>query len=204
MKKEKIGEESITLTSPASIIQNSLKKREAVIRLQNQRLPEAIAVIDALKAEDYPDSQSIKAAQERVRLWQKERRWFSLLKELCIKIDRNRFPNEKVRLLALAQRLMPDTSQREWREIFSWFGIGNVSVRLAAAVNEVDIESIEKQLNALMIEDNVILATSLEKVIQYSPNSKQYRNVKQQLIERGWYWYRRRKIPTSVIRPPLL
>jgi hypothetical protein len=204
MKKEKIGEESITLTSPASIIQNSLKKREAVIRLQNQRLPEAIAVIDALKAEDYPDSQSIKAAQERVRLWQKERRWFSLLKELCIKIESNRFPNEKVRLLALAQRLMPDTSQREWREIFSWFGIGNVSVRLAAAVNEVDIESIEKQLNALMIEDNVILATSLEKVIQYSPNSKQYRNVKQQLIERGWYWYRRRKIPTSVIRPPLL
>jgi hypothetical protein len=167
-------------------------------------LPEAIAVIDALKAEDYPDSQSIKAAQERVRLWQKERRWFSLLKELCIKIESNRFPNEKVRLLALAQRLMPDTSQREWREIFSWFGIGNVSVRLAAAVNEVDIESIEKQLNALMIEDNVILATSLEKVIQYSPNSKQYRNVKQQLIERGWYWYRRRKIPTSVIRPPLL
>lgn len=190
------------MTSPVSIIQSSLKRREAAIRLQNERLPEAIAVVGALKGEQYPDEASIKAAQERVRLWVRERRWFALLGELSIKIEANPYPGQHCRLFALAQQLMPNISKREWHEMFLWFDIDNVVVHLPVETNEVDIESIEQQLIELMTEDNVIPASSLEIVIQYSSKSKQYRNVKHQLEQRGWYWYRRRKIPTTVMSPP--
>jgi hypothetical protein len=202
MKKAKNGEESITSTSPSSIIRSSLKKREAAIRLQTQRLPEAIAAVEELKAEAYPDPASIKAAQERVRLWKRERRWFLLLTDLAEKIDANPYPGQYYRLLELACLLTSNVSKYEWREILCWFSIDNVVVHLPVEIDTIDIESIEQQLLALMTEDNVIPASSLELVIQYSPNSKQYRFTKHQLQQRGWYWNRRRKPPTSVIQPP--
>lgn len=202
MKTAKNGEESITSTSPISIIRSSLKRREAAIRLQTQRLPEAIATVEELKAEAYPDPASIKAAQERVRLWKRERRWFLILTDLADKIEANPYPGQYYRLLELACLLRPNVSQYEWREMFCWFSIDNVVVHLPVAINDIDIESIEQQLLALMNDDNVIPASSLELVIQSSPNSKQYRFTKHQLQQRGWYWNRQRKPPTSVIQPP--
>jgi hypothetical protein len=202
MKKERNNEESITLTLPVSTIRNSLKRREAAIRLQTQRLPEAIATVEDLKAEAYPDLASIKAAQERVRLWKRERRWFLLLTDLANKIDANLYPGQYYRLSELACLLTSNVSKYEWREIFYWFRIDNVVVHLPVEIDTIDIESIEQQLLALMTDDNVIPTSSLELVIQSSPNSKQYRNTKQQLQQRGWYWNRRRKTPTSVIQPP--
>jgi hypothetical protein len=202
MKKERNNEESITLTSPVSIIRNSLKRREAAIRLQTQRLPEAIATVEVLKAEAYPDPASIKAAQERVRLWKRERRWFSMLTDLADKIEANPYPGKYYRLLELASLLVPDVSKYEWREMFCWFNINNDKIYLPVTIDIINIESVEQQLLALMNDDNVIPASSLELVIQSSPNSKQYRNTKHQLQQRGWYWNRRRKPPTSVIQPP--
>lgn len=159
-------------------------------------------MVEALKAEAHPDPGSIKAAQERVRLWKRERRWFLLLTEVANRIDANPYPGRYCRLRELVCSLAPEINQREWGEIFYWFGINNDKIYLPVGVDGIDIESIEEQLLALMNEDNVIPASSLEKVIQYSPNSKQYRNTKQQLEQRGWSWNRRRRIPTSIITSP--
>jgi hypothetical protein len=204
MKKERNSEESITLTSPVSIIRNSLKRREAAIRLQNERLPEATAVVEALKAERYPDPGSIKAAQERVRLWVRERRWFSMLTDLTDKIEANPYPGQYYRLLELASLLVPNVSNQEWREIFYWFRIDNVVVHLPVEIVDIDIVSVERQLLELITEDNVIPASSLEKVLQSSPNSKQYRTTKTHLQQRGWHWVRKRTDATTVciIEPP--
>ena len=192
------------MTSPVSIIRNSLKRREAAIRLQNERLPEAAAVVEALKAEDYPDSASIKAAQERVRLWKRERRWFSMLTDLAVKVEANPYPGQYYRLLELASLLIPDVSNQEWREIFYWFRIDNVVVHLPVEIVDIDIESVERQLLELMCDDNTIHASSLERVLQSSPNSKQYRTTKIHLQQRGWYWVRKRTNATTVciIVPP--
>ena len=204
MKTANSSEESITLTSPVSIILSSLKRREAAIRLQNERLPEATAVIEALKREDYPDAHSIKAAQERVRLWKRERRWYVLLTDLTKAIEANPNPGQHCRLYALAQRLMPQISKREWHEIFFWFGIQNVAFWSPVEVTELDIDAIERQLLELITEDNVVPATALTTVLQCSANSKQYRTVKEGLTQRGWHWAHQRSGSSTqrVIRPP--
>jgi hypothetical protein len=117
-----------------------LRRREAAIRLQNERLPEAIAAVEALKAETYLDAASIKAAQERVRLWVRERRWFLLLTEVSNKIDANPYPGKYYRLRELVCLLTPNVSQREWAEIFYWFRIDNIMVHLPVEIVDVDIE----------------------------------------------------------------
>jgi hypothetical protein len=128
--------------------------------------------------------------------------WSLLLEELQERIEANPYPGKYYRLLELALRLMPEISEREWKAIFYWFNINNDKIYLPVTIDIINIESVEQQLLALMNDDNVIPASSLELVIQSSPNSKQYRNTKHQLQQRGWYWNRRRKPPTSVIQPP--
>lgn len=205
MKTANSSEESITLTSPVNIILSSLKRREAAIRLQNERLPEAKAVIETLKREDYPDGHSIKAAQERVRLWKRERRWYVLLTDLTKAIQANPYPGQHIRLYALAQQLMPHISKREWHEIFYWFDITNIMVHTPVQVAELDIEAIERQLIGWVNEDNVVPATALTTVLQCSPNGKQYRAAKEELTQRGWRWRHCRSGPTTqrVISPPV-
>jgi hypothetical protein len=206
MVKVRNSEESITLTLPVSIILSSLRKHEERIGLQNKRLPEAIAVIDALKREDYPDGHSIKAAQERVRIWKREHRWHSLLTDLVMAIEANPCPGQHWRLYALAQHLMPQVSKREWYEMFFWFGIQNVAFWSPVEVTELDIETVEKQLLELINDDNVVPAMALTTVLQCSPNGKQYRTAKEKLTQRGWRWAHQRSGLTTqrVIRPPEL
>jgi hypothetical protein len=202
MVKAKNDKESITLTLPVSIILNSLNKHEGRIGLQNERLPEAVAVVAELKAERYPDSDSIKAAQERVRIWTREWRWYNLLKDLASRIEANPYPGQHWRLYALAQRLMPEVSRREWHEIFFWFGITNVVVHTPVEVAELDIIAVEQELLALLAEGQPLLPSSLEGVLRCSPGSRQYRVAKRGLEERGWRWARRRQPPTTVMVPP--
>ena len=192
------------MTSPVSTILSSLKRREAAIRLQNERLPEAIAVVEALKREDYPDAHSIKAAQERVSLWKRERRWYVLLTDLTKAIEANPHPGQHCRLYALAQRLMPQISKREWHEIFYWFGIANIMVHTPVEVADLDIDAIERQLIELVNEDNIVPATALTTVLQCSPRSKQYIAAKETLEQRGWRWIHQRSGSSTqrVIRPP--
>ena len=205
MVKVKNSEESTTLTLPVNTILSSLKRHEERIGLQNKRLPEAIAVIDALKREDYPDGHSIKAAQERVRLWKREHRWCSLLTDFVKMIEANPCPGQHWRLYALAQHLMPQISKREWHEMFFWFGIQNVAFWSPVEATELDIETVEKQLLELINEDNVVPATALTTVLQCSPNGKQYRAAKEELTQRGWRWRHCRSGPTTqrVISPPV-
>lgn len=168
-----------------------------------KKLPEAIDSIEQEKAEPQPDQKVIDALQERVNIWRKEIRWTGVMADLHRRIEDNPYPGEQKRLLSVACSLMPDINEHEWCLIFDFFRIDRTSVYyFPVTIDTINIESIEQQLLALMNDDNVIPASSLELVIQSSPNSKQYRNTKHQLQQRGWYWNRRRKLPTSVIQPP--
>jgi hypothetical protein len=204
MAKVKNSEESITLTLPVNTILNSLKRHEERIGLQNESLPKAKAAIEALKREDYPDANSIKAAQERVRLWKREHRWYGLLTDLIKVIEANPCPGQHWRLYALAQHLMPQVSKREWHEMFFWFGIQNVAFWSPVEVTELDIETVERQLLELITEDNVVPATALKTVLQCTPRSKQYIAAKETLEQRGWLWAHQRSGSSTqrVIRPP--
>jgi len=204
MEKVNQNEESTTLTLPVSIILNSLKKHEKRIGLQNDRLPDAVSVIETLKREDYPDANSIKAAQERIRIWKREQRWYVLLTDLAKAIETNPYPGQHCRLYALAQRIMPEISNREWHEIFFWFGITNIMVHTPVEIADLDIDIIERQLIELVNEDNVVPATALKTVLQCTPRSKQYIAAKTMLEHRGWRWSHQRSGMTTlrVIYPP--
>jgi hypothetical protein len=118
--------------------------------------------------------------------------WALLLEELQEHTDSNPFPGQKHRLLKLAHLLIPVISKQEWSAIFRWFGIDNKVIRFPVRVNKVDIHLIEQQLLKLAKDRNAIPAASLEKVTQLYPKSKQYRDTKIQLEQRGWKWKRAR------------
>lgn len=168
-----------------------------------EKLPEAIAYVEELKNEQYPDQHIIYAAQERVNIWRQQVHWTGLLVDLKRRIDANPYPGEQLRLLNVACRLMPEVTEHEWCQIFDHFNIDRTEkCYFEVEVEELDIESIERELLTMMSDDNVIPATALLQVLHCTQRSKQYRNVKHQLEQRGWYWYRRRKIPTTVMSPP--
>lgn len=205
MAKERNGRESTTSTLPVSTILNLLQKHEKRIGLQNERLPEAKAVIETLKQEQYPDTHTIRAAQERVRIWTREWRWFNLLKVLAHKIEANPYPGQHIRLYALAQKILPDVNKQEWYEIFYWFNVTNTMVCTPVEVTEIDVETLEEQLIRRVNEDNVILAIVLREILQCTPRSKQYLAAKDALEQRGWEWahYRSGQSTHRIIRPPV-
>jgi hypothetical protein len=128
--------------------------------------------------------------------------WPLLLEELQEKLEANPYPGQHWRLFALAQRLMPEVSKREWCELFFWFGISNTMVHTPVEVVELDIIAVEQELLALLAEGQTLLPSSLEGVLRCSPGSRQYRVAKRGLEERGWRWARRRQPPTTIMVPP--
>ena len=171
----------------------------------SKKLPEAIAYVEELKAEQYPDQHIIYAAQERVNIWRQQVLWTGLLVALKDLLKTNPYPGEQLRLLSVACKLMPEVTEHEWCRIFDYFNIDRTEkCYFEVEAEELDIESIEQQLIELMTDDNVIPASALMQVLHCTQRSKQYIAAKAALEQRGWYWYRRRKIPTSVIHPPAI
>ncbi len=205
MMKENLREESTISTSLSSTLRRLLSKHEADIHLLAHSRPKAAALIDELKGEEYPDDPSIKCAKERLYIWDKEISWFYTLTALADAIDSNPYPGEKVRLLALAKRLFPGTSLRQWVEMFRWVGIEH-TMRLCFPVahETINIADLEKQLLDIIAHEGVILASQLEVIVRSPVRSKRYRDAKEQLQSSGWRWahQRRGNSTVRVINPP--
>jgi hypothetical protein len=205
MTRETNAEANTISTSLSSIIRTRLIKREADVRLYQLNRPKAVGIIKELKSERWPDEKSIKAAKERLLLWDKEIRWFEVLVELADRIDGNPFPGQRLNLSDVATRLCPHMSKREWRQAFAWFGIDyHERVWFPVETNELDIDELEACLLGLILENGKLPACELETILQSTPNSKQYREVKRELQHRGWQWVnvKHSGITMRVINPP--
>lgn len=192
-------EASGTWTSPSSIIRRQLNKHEADVRCYQLNRPAARKVIKELRLEPYPDDFSIKAAQERLVIWNKVIRWFELLGVLADRIDKANYSNQQLSLIALVKRLGAPTKENEWRQALSWYGI-DVHAKVWFGVSaSIDIESIENELKKLLGESNWVLAERFKEVVQSDARSRVYRDAKVQLELRGWSW-KQRKIEGKVCK----
>lgn len=192
MTREMTTEASDTCSSPSNIIRRQLSKREADVRCYQLNRPAAKKVIEQLKLEPYPDPLSIKAAQERLTIWNKAIRWFELLSVLADRIDCSSFSNVQLTLLTLVKRLGAPTKENEWRQAFYWYEIDIHAKIWFGATANVDVESIEEALRKLLNESNWVLAQKFEEVVEAKANSKVYRAAKVQLERRGWCWKQKR------------
>jgi hypothetical protein len=192
MTREMNPEASGTWISPNNIIRRQLSKHEADVRCYQLNRPAARKVIKELKSEPYPDDLSIKAAQERLTIWNKAIRWFELLGVLADRIDSCNYKGQQLTLLTLVKRLGAPTKENEWRQALNWFGI-DVHAKIWFGVGaNIDIESIENELKKLLGESNWVLAEKFKEVVQSDARSKVYRDAKVQLELRGWCWVQKR------------
>lgn len=143
-----------------------------------------------------------------------------LVSDLKFALERNPFPGEQKRLVAVALELFPPGTgvkfepgkRRElikgdklWRKIFE---IGEVDfaekIYFPKADGDWDIVEVEEKLLLLVRKDNTILAAEIPKNLNMKPQSKVYAQVRATLRERGWEWGQRReegKVVKIVIPP---
>jgi len=130
-----------------------------------------------------------------------------LVSDLKFALERNPYPGEQKRLVAIAVELFPDAGvkfepgrrrvmlreEKLWRKIFE---IGDVSfldkIYFPEADGDWDIIEIEEKLLLLVRADNTILAAEIPKSLKMKATGKVYAAVKQTLQQRGWEWIRRR------------
>jgi hypothetical protein len=199
MTRETNTEASGICNSPSSIIRRQLSKREADVRCYQLNRPAARLVIKQLKSEPYPDLLSIKAAQERLTIWNKAIRWFELLAALADRIDNCNYSGQQLTLLTLVKRIGKPTKENEWREALYWYEIDIYTKIWFGVAAKLDVESIENELRKLLNESNWVLAKRFEEVVNGGVNSKVYRSAKVQLEQRGWTW-KQRKIEGKVCK----
>lgn len=180
---------SITSTSPSSILREQLKTHEADYPLYVERLPEALQAKKDLEAEDFPDPKSIDAADERYRIWLLHIEGYTLLVDLCDKIDENPFPGMRLTVTNVAVKLSPEVGRSRWGNIFVLYGI-DASWRLYFPVvsDEMNIEDLERQLLQLAGERDSVPVCETSEVLPWGPNCKTYRTAKSALEGRGWTW----------------
>jgi hypothetical protein len=130
-----------------------------------------------------------------------------LVTDLKFALERNPYPGEQKRLVAVAVELFPDAAvkfepgQRRtflkgdklWRKVFE---IGDVTltekIYFPKADGDWDIIEIEEKLMLLVRSDNTILAAEIPKRLQMKATGRVYAAVKATLKSRGWEWVRRR------------
>lgn len=181
--------ESIISTSPSSILRERLKTHEADYQLYTERLPEALQVIDDLGSELFPDQKSIDAAAERRDIWLLKIQGYTLLVDLCDKIDTNPFPGQKLKVTKVAVRLSPGVGRLRWLAIFQLYDI-DASLRLyfPAEVIAFDVRELEQKLLQLAGERDTVPVAETREVIPWVPTSKTYQTAKRALEGRGWQW----------------
>jgi hypothetical protein len=204
MTKEEKGGESAICSSPSNTIRQQLSKHEAEVRCYKERRPEGVCVVAALKAEEYPDLLSIRAAEERLYIWDRVIRWFELLCWFADRVDVAEHSGERYSFIQLARAFSrSDVSIREWRNAFSYFGIEAHQKVWFPVKGERDIREIEAALRALA-QGDWLLATELERVVKASPKTAVYKEVKGELEKRGWKWRQKRiggKLTKIIIAP---
>jgi hypothetical protein len=206
MTKESESGENAICISPSNIIRRQLSKHEAEVLCYKERRPEGVLVVAALKAEEYPDLLSIRAAQERLVIWDTVIRRFELLCWFADKLDAAEYSGERYSFLQLVKMFSGrDYSNPDWRDSFRYFGIdAHEKVWFPVRCGSLDIVAIENKLVALVREDGTVAACEVPPALEISANSKVYREVKRKLEGRDWTWKQRKiggKVEKIVIPP---
>jgi hypothetical protein len=189
MKPTTPSGESITSTSPSSILRKQLRTHETDYLLCIERLPEAIRVVRDWKNEDFPDQKSIDAAAERRDIWLLKIKGYTLLANLCDKIDANPFPGMQLKVTKVAVKLSPEVGRFDWLRIFHLYEIDATwRIYFPAVAVEFDVTELERELLKLAGERDVLPVKETEGVLCWKPTSKTYQSAKSALEGRGWCW----------------
>jgi hypothetical protein len=143
-----------------------------------------------------------------------------LVTDLKFALERNPFPGEQKRLVAVAVELFPPETgvkfepgrrralikgDKLWRKIFK---IGDVCITEKICFPEEDgnwdIVEIEEKLLLLVRADNTILAAEVPVALGLVPTGRAYARVRATLKRRGWQWKQRKrsgKVEKIVIAP---
>ena len=184
---------SITSTLPSSILRELLKMREGDYLLCKQRLPELFQQVKDWRSETYPDLPSIRSREEVRDTWILRVEGYTLLVDLCAKIDANPFPGKQLRVTRVAVTLSPEVDKRRWWRIFELYDIqSTLLLTFPAAVVELDVVELERELLQLAGERDSFSVQEAAAVLYWSPKSKTYKRAKSALEERGWEWKLRR------------
>ena len=197
--------ENITSTSPSNILREQLKTHGIDYLLYVERLPEALQHKRDLKVEEFPDLRSIDAADERYKIWKLHIEGYTLLVDLCDKIDTNPFPGMQLMVTKVAVRLSPEVGRLRWLHIFRLYDIdATLRIYFPAEVVEFDVATLEKQLLKLAGERDVLPVKEAATVLHWKPKSRTYAVAKSALEERGWQWGSARVsgVKTKVILVP--
>lgn len=183
------SEASIISTLPSSILREHLRTHGIDYLLYVERLPEALQIKRDLEVEGYPDKKSIDAADERYKIWLLHIEGYTLLVDLCDKIDANPFPGMQIKVTKVAVRLSPEVGRLRWLSIFQLYDVdASLRIYFPAATVEFDVATLESQLLQLAGERDIVPVAETREVIPWVPTSKTYQTAKRALEERGWVW----------------
>ena len=213
MHKDGQSKESSTLTLLISIIQRSLDWHGETLRLFLQLRSQYVRSIELEKPvgsgsydkAEYDRFQSLLTHYDEMLIA------FELLLDLQVNLESNPFPGQQLCLIQVARSLYPairvwrSKGRAAWKRIFYEYDLpGDYRVTFPVKVDGTDIDEVELLLLQLVREDNTIPAPEVPVALNLSPNCKQYRVVKNALIERGWQWKHRRYNNTTqkVVVPP--
>ncbi len=189
MKPTTPSGENIISISPSSILRERLKTHEADYHRCVEKLPELLQQVEEWNSESYPDPLSIRFRKDVKQIWLLQIEGYTLLVDLCNKIDENPFPGQKLMVTKVAVRLSPDVGRFKWLAIFEVYDI-EASLRLyfPAEAVEFDLQSLEQQLLELAGDRDIVPVAETREVLPWGPTSKTYQNAKEQLQKRGWAW----------------
>jgi hypothetical protein len=180
-------------TLPSSILRELLKMREEDYLLCKERLPEIFLQIKDWRNETYPDLLSIRSREEVRDTWILQVEGYTLLVDLCAKIDANPFPGKQLRVTKVAVALSPEVGKRKWWRIFALYDIqSTLLLTFPAVAEELDVVALERELLQLAGERDSFSVQEAATVLYWSPKSKTYKRAKSALEERGWEWKLRR------------
>jgi mRNA-degrading endonuclease RelE of RelBE toxin-antitoxin system len=181
--------ENITSTLPSSTLRELLKMHEGDYRLCKERLPEIIQQVKDWRSESYPDLLSIQSREEVRETWKLKIEGYTLLMDLCDKIDANPFPGKQLRVTKVAVMLSPEVGKRRWWRIFELYDIrSTLLITFPVQSESLDVRGLEEQLLQLAGERDSLLVQEAAEVLHWVPTSRTYKRAKSALEERGWEW----------------
>lgn len=186
--------ESTTSILPSSILRELLKMHEGDYHLCKKRLPELIRQIKDWRSETYPDWPSIASREEVRDTWILRIEGYTLMVDLCAKIDANPFPGRQLRVLKVAVSLAPQVGRRKWCRIFSLYDVeSTLLLSFPTVAEDLDVVALERELLQLAgVRDSLPLKEAAA-VLHWGSRSKTYQAAKSALEGRGWVWKLRRE-----------
>lgn len=162
--------------------------------LCRERLPELIRQIKDWRSETYPDLPSVRSREEVRDTWILRIEGYTLLVNLCDKIDANPFPGRQLRVTKVAVSLAPEVGKRKWWRIFELYDIqSTLLLTFPEVAEELDVATLERELLQLAGERDSLPLQEAAVVLCWRPTSKTYREAKSALEGRGWQWKVRRR-----------